>query len=487
MSIVSDERRSASDQEVRVRVNPQRDKASAENREGVLSRLRPHRIGLIAPRVGTTIGITLGVLASLAPGLLPRTPSAQAVLTGLLAAIGLGVAGLVRFVVRRCGIDVDVRFARWRLPVLAVSLVAVCGTAGYAEHWQMRLREAMGVSGIGIGYWLQSLLTAALIVGALAAIARGIRWVVRKLGRGRSLAAAAVLAIAVQFAALPAVIEWRRSAYAAANAAVDPAVTQPLSPARSGSPVSTVSWPSLGHQGRRFVAGTPARAVRVYVGLDSAPDLNTRVALAIRELERSGGLNRANLVVTVPTGSGWIDAEAAAGLDNRFNGDVALVGMQYSAAPSWATFLFGRTAAEQSAQALFTAIEKRLSTLPHPPKLYVYGQSLGAIGGNSIFADDADQDRRTCAVLWAGPPAGRVHHGGATVLANASDPVVHWSPSLLWRAPDLTGTRPDAPVPHWLPVLSFVQTSADLLAALDAPTGHGHRYGTDQGTALPDC
>ncbi|MFI6867302.1 alpha/beta-hydrolase family protein [Nocardia sp. NPDC050406] len=451
------------------------------------AKLRGLRTRLLAPRVGTTLGITLGVLASLAPSLLPRTPSAQAILTGLLAAVGLGIAGVVRFVVRRCGVDVDAVFGRWRLPVFAVGLVAVCGSAGYAEYWQLRLRDAMGVAGIGVVYWLQCLLGAALILTVLTGIARGIRWAVRRLGRGRSLAVAAVLAVAVQFAALPAVIEWRRSTYAAANAALDPGVVQPLSPARSGSPVSTISWPSLGQQGRRFVAGTPARAVRVYVGLESAADLDTRVSLAIRELERSGGLNRANLVVTVPTGSGWIDAEAAAGLDDRFDGDVALVGLQYSAAPSWATFLFGRAAAEQSAKALFTAIEQRLSTLPHPPKLYVYGQSLGAVGGTSIFADDADQDRRTCAVLWAGPPAGRVHHGGATVLANSSDPVVHWSPSLLWRAPDLTGTRADAPVPQWLPVMSFLQTSADLLSALDAPTGHGHRYGPDQGTRLGGC
>lgn len=448
---------------------------------------RPTRGGFLAPRVGTTVGIVAGVLASLAPGLLPRTPSAQAIVTGLLAALGLGIAGLVRFVLRRCGIDVDAVFARFRLPVLAVGVVAVCGAAGYAEHWQMRLRDAMGVAPIGVGYWVQSLLGAALIGGALIGGARGIRWVARRLGRGRSIAVAAVLAVAVQFAVVPAVIEWRKSAYAAANAAVDPGVTQPISPTRSGSPVSTISWPSLGAQGRRFVAGTPSRAVRVYVGMDSAPDLNSRVALALRELERSGGLDRANLVVTIPTGSGWIDAEAAAGLDNRFDGNVALVGMQYSSAPSWATFLFGRTAAEQSAQALFSAIEQRLATLPHPPKLYVYGQSLGAVGGNSIFADDADQDRRTCAALWAGPPAGRAHHGGATVLANSSDPVVHWSPALLWRAPDLTGTRPDAPVPQWLPVVSFLQASADLLGALDAPTGHGHRYGPDQGTLLGSC
>ncbi|WP_369640311.1 alpha/beta-hydrolase family protein, partial [Nocardia sp. JMUB6875] len=325
------------------------------------------------------------------------------------------------------------------------------------------------------------------LVVAVVAIARGIRWVVRRLGRWRSLAAGAALLVAGQLVIVPTVVEWRRAAYEAANSYVDPALVQPDSPTRSGSPVSMATWPSLGAQGRKFVAGTPTRAVRVYVGLNSAPDLDARVALAVRELERTGGFQRRNLVVTVPTGSGWIDSDAAKGFDQRFGGDVALVGLQYSDAPSWVTFVFGRSAAEQSAKALFRAVEQRISTLPDPPKLYIYGQSLGALGGSSVFADDADEDARTCGALWAGPPAGEVHHGRAAVLANASDPVVHWSPSLLWRAPDLTGTRPDAPVPHWIPVVSFLQTTADLLGALDAPAGHGHRYGTDQGTVLPDC
>uniref|UniRef100_UPI00059363A6 alpha/beta-hydrolase family protein n=1 Tax=Nocardia vinacea TaxID=96468 RepID=UPI00059363A6 len=244
---------------------------------------------------------------------------------------------------------------------------------------------------------------------------------------------------------------------------------------------------SLGAEGRKFVTGSPAGPIRVYVGLDSAPDLDSRVALAIRELERSGGFERSNIVLAVPTGSGWIDANAVRGFYERFGGDVALVGMQYSYAPSWVTFVFGRDDAVVYARALFDAVQRRIDTLDHKPKLYVYGQSLGALGGSSIFADDADQDRRTCAVLWAGPPAGRAHRAGATVLANSSDPVVHWSPSLLWRAPELRDVRVDAPVPQWLPVISFLQTSADLLAALNAPPGHGHRYGTDQGTAMGTC
>ncbi|WP_407829790.1 alpha/beta-hydrolase family protein, partial [Staphylococcus aureus] len=80
----------------------------------------------------------------------------------------------------------------------------------------------------------------------------------------------------------------------------------------------------------------------VYAGLDSAPDTASRAALAVSELDRVGGFARNSVVVAVPTGSGWIDTHAVDGIEQRFGGDVAIVGQQYSDAPSWATFLFSR-------------------------------------------------------------------------------------------------------------------------------------------------
>ncbi|MFI6999747.1 alpha/beta-hydrolase family protein [Nocardia sp. NPDC050175] len=439
---------------------------------------------LSRPRIGTTLAIGVGALASLVPGLLPRTPGAQAMLTGLLIGLTLGIAGIVRFVVRRCGFDINRRLPQVRLPLLIVMSALVAGAAALAGHWQNKLRAAMSTAPIEADYWLRWLIEAVLIVVMFVGISRGAGWVLRKLRWARGVSLVAAVAAFLYLVATPMVVGWRQAAYAGANAALDPALVQPISDS-SGSAESAVSWSSLGAEGRKFVSG--AGPDRVYVGVESAPDLESRVSLAVRELDRSGAFARSNLVVMVPTGSGWIDSNAVRGFDERFGGDVTLVGLQYSYAPSWVTFVFGRDQAVTAAHELFTAVENRIRTLTHKPNLYLYGQSLGALGGSSVFADDADQDRRTCAALWAGPPAGQVHHAGATVLSNSSDPVVHWSPALLWRAPDLTGTRLDAPLPQWLPVLSFVQTTADLLAALDAPAGHGHRYGTDQGTAMGTC
>lgn len=438
------------------------------------------------PRVGTSVGIGAGALLSLAPGLLPRTAGAQAILTGLLVAAALAVAAGLGWALRRAGFDTDRASARGRALVAAAVAVVVGLAAWRAGHWQNGLRAAMGTAPIDPGYWVRCGFGAVLVGGALVGLGRGLRYSIRKLGRARVLAAGLVTGLAGWFVLVPGVADWRMQTYAAANAVLEPGLAPPVS-IHSGSADSAVSWSTLGAQGRRFVGGEAGGPIRVYVGIDSAPDLDSRVALAVRELERSGGFTRGNLVVAVPTGSGWIDANAMDGFARRFGDDVAVLGLQYSYTPSWVSFVFGRSQAVDAARALFEAVERRVAGLPRPPRLFVYGQSLGAVGGSAIFADDADQDRRTCAVLWAGPPANDAHRGGATILANSSDPVVHWSPALLWRAPDLTGVRRDAPVPGWLPLVSFVQTTADLLAALDAPPGHGHRYGADQGTALGEC
>ena len=430
-----------------------------------------------------TLGMGLGTLISLAPGLLPRTASTQAILTGMLAAVALGIARILRFALRCREFDINRRLVRFRAPLLGLTVVMIVGMVTQANHWQNRLRTAMGAALIGPDYWLRWAFISVVIVAVLAGTVRATACFARKLGSARSIAIGVTAALMLYLIGIPTVADWRRSAYAAANATIDPELVQPISYRAD----SAISWLSLGAEGRKFVTGSPAGPVRVYVGLDSAPDLDSRVALAIRELERAGGFERSNIVLVVPTGSGWIDANAVRGFHERFGDDVALIGMQYSYAPSWVTFAFGRDDAVASARALFDAVERRVGMLDHKPELYVYGQSLGAFGGSSIFADDADQDRRTCATLWAGPPAGQVHRAGATILANSSDPVVHWSPSLLWRAPELRDVRVDAPVPQWFPMVSFLQTSADLLAALDAPPGHGHRYGTDQGTAMGTC
>ncbi|MFD4402141.1 alpha/beta-hydrolase family protein [Nocardia sp. NPDC058499] len=366
--------------------------------------------------------------------------------------------------------------------VLATTVIGVVASVVHAASWQNTLRDAMGVARIGPEYWGFWAVGSLVLTVVLVAVGSGAARLLRRIGWSRGLVTALVATLPAAFFGIPGIA-------AAGGGGTDSGLVQPVAMTRSGSAESLVSWDSLGREGQRFVTNGPAGAVRVYVGLRSAPDLASRAELAVRELDRAGGFDRSHLVVAVPTGSGWVDARALRGFGDRFGADFAVTALQYSHLPSWATFVLGRDSAAASARALFTAIEEHAATLPDPPRLHLYGQSLGALGGSAVFAGAAEQNRRACSVLWSGMPGGGGREPGArtAVLANTSDPVVHWSPDLLWQPPDLTGARRDAPTPGWLPVVSFVQTTADLLGALSAPPGHGHRYGVDQGTALPGC
>ncbi|MGW0003640.1 alpha/beta-hydrolase family protein [Nocardia grenadensis] len=426
---------------------------------------------------------------SLAPGLLPRTAAAQAVLTAVAVVVALGVARVVRLVIRHTTGSAPVATPRTRRSVFAATAAGVLGAVVYAARWQQTLRSAMEVAPAGPGHWAGWAVGATLLTVGTVAVVHGCGRLLRRIGWSRTLVMTVVAGLPMALFAVPAAVSWGDRTYAAANAAPEPGLIRPVAVTRSGSAESMVSWSTLGREGQRFVSAGPAGAVRVYIGLRSAPDLAARAALAVRELDRAGGFDRSDLVIAIPTGSGWVDARALEGFGARFGGDVAVVALQYSYAPSWATFVFGRDAAAASARALVAAVEERIATMSDPPRLHLYGQSLGAFGGSAVFAGAAEQNRRVCSALWAGMPGGGGPAPGArtAVLANTSDPVVHWSLDLLWRPPDLTAARRDAPTPPWLPVVGFLQTTADLPAALDAPPGHGHRYDTDQGTALPGC
>ncbi|WP_024796635.1 alpha/beta-hydrolase family protein [Tomitella biformata] len=415
-------------------------------------------------RAPAIVGVSLGVLVSLAPGLLPRAAVLQGAATGLLAAGGL-VLGIA------C--------ARWLSRIRpavawALTLPLLVGSLFLATAHQNRVRASMSMPGLDLAYWPTALGIAAAVLTLLVAVARLVRVAHRRLGSPR-LAAAIVLAASLTYVvAPPATQAWLESR----DRALEPGVAQPLSRIRAGSPDSLIRWDSMGVHGRRFVADTSTpSSVRVYVGLASAPSVAARAELAADELERVGGLARSAVILSVPTGSGWIDGTAAAGFEERFGGDVAIVGIQYARAPSWVGYLFDPDAAAESAQALYDAVAGKLAALDPAvrPPLYLYGQSLGALGATAVRESSASQP--ICGVLAVGPPPGAGPPEVVT-LANASDSVARWSPRLLVE-PALEGP--------WLPVVTFLQTSVDVLGALGLEPGNGHVYGEEQALALPTC
>ncbi|UBU10758.1 alpha/beta hydrolase [Nonomuraea gerenzanensis] len=321
-----------------------------------------------------------------------------------------------------------------------------------------------------------------------------------------------------------------------ANEGTHPGVRPPASAYVSGGPRSLVSWESLGREGRRFAgtAATPARLrtfsgrpaaepIRVYIGLDSAPTPRAQAALAVRELERTGAFGRPVLAVLGTTGTGWVDPHIADTLEYMYNGRSAMVAMQYSYLPSWVSFLVDREKAAAAGRALFEAVRERWARLPagERPRLLLSGESLGSYELEQAFGSLSDLVARADGAVFVGPPnanpiwhrltSGRdrgspvwrpVYQDGRTArfaqhpadlrrpaapwprprvvyLQNASDPVVWWSPRLIYRRPAwLEGPRGPGvnPQMNWFPLVTFWQVLVDMTSALDVPPGHGHRY-----------
>ncbi len=97
--------------------------------------------------------------------------------------------------------------------------------------------------------------------------------------------------------------------------------------------------------------------------MDSANGINAAAELAARELQRQGGLRRKVIAVATTTGTGWINEAEADAMEYMYNGDTAIVSMQYSFLPSWLSFLVDKENARHAGQALFEAVDRRVRAL----------------------------------------------------------------------------------------------------------------------------
>jgi uncharacterized membrane protein len=60
-----------------------------------------------------------------------------------------------------------------------------------------------------------------------------------------------------------------------------------------------------------------------------------------------------------------------------------------------------------------------------------------------------------------------------------SDPIVWWSPHLIFSKPDWISEPPGKDVlstMFWVPFVTFWEVTADLPFATGVPAGHGHKY-----------
>ncbi len=327
------------------------------------------------------------------------------------------------------------------------------------------------------------------------------------------------------------------SAYSLRDTKTAEGVHQPTTSLRSGGAGSVIPWDTLGWQGRNFIGkgpsvndiekftGQPAmEPIRIYTGLASASNAEARAALAVRDLERAGGFQRKYLLVVTTTGSGWVDPALSDSFEYLTGGDSATVAIQYSYLPSWISYLVDQAKAREAGRALFDAVYGPWSQLPQNqrPRLLVAGESLGSFGGETAFSGEQSLANLTDGALFAGPPnfntlfreftdhrdAGSpevqpTYHDGRIVrfadnastdippdgqawpasrvlyMMHPSDPIVWWSPHLIFSEPDWIGEAPGKDVLEgmfWIPLVTFWQVTADLPFATGVPAGHGHKY-----------
>ncbi|MCV7069097.1 alpha/beta-hydrolase family protein [Mycolicibacterium farcinogenes] len=511
-------------------------------------------------------GIAVGALffcLSLTPSLLPRDWLFAGLIGGINAAIGYGIGVLLgkvlyRLVLRnRAWWPPSKRVLYWLKALVVTGSATACVLMLIpAAAWQRHVSALMGIEGPATLGYLRTLIIAVAVAAALIATARLLRDTVRLLAKlfirrwhlHREVAQFIGTAIVVVLVVMLVNGVLYRGFLAGASRVFQPqntttreGVSQPSESERSGSPASFASWDSLGFQGRNFVATGPRRAeleelngapakepIRVYAGLHTADTDDQRIAVLLSELERTHAFERKLLVIVPTTGTGWVNPVAARALELMYNGDTAMVGMQYSYLPSWISFMGDRQKSMVIGRLMIDAIHARWAQLPpeRRPKLVLYGESLGSMAGQGAFSWLPDISRMGfSSVLWVGPPNASPLWRGLTVrrdpgtpqvrprydngrtvrfseaadaaeiardtaapwegtrvlfLQHPSDPIIWWSTDLLFSEPDWLveppGTDRTASM-RWYPIITFWQVAADITNASSVPAGHGHNYG----------
>ncbi len=502
---------------------------------------------------GTAVGLVF-IWFSMTPSLLPRSALFQGLVSGISGAIGYGFGVFAVWLFRYLwGKKSSPPAPRWAwmvlIPIGAVGMVVM---AIRFHVWQDDVRDLMGVGHLK---WYDYPVAAALslvVLFTFVEIGQFIRLLVRflvgevdRVAPFRLSATIVVVALTVltitllNGVVLKFAMRTMNNTFASANNEMSPDTAAPKTPLRSGGPQSLVSWDSLGREGRIFIEsgptvdqltkfnGAPAtEPVRAYAGLNSADGITATADLAAQELQREGGLQRAVVAVGTTTGTGWINEAEADALEYMYNGNSAIVSMQYSFLPSWLSFLVDKENARHAGQALFEAVDRLIRRMPEAqrPKLVVFGESLGSFGGEAPFMSLNNVLARTDGALFSGPtfnntiwtdltatrdagspewlpiyndgknvrfvarasdlarPDAPWDHPRVVYLQHASDPIAWWTPDLLFARPDWLREKRGydvLPQTEWIPVVTFLQVTADMAVAQKVPPGHGHDYVAD--------
>lgn len=510
-------------------------------------------IGRIGRSLSTT-GLLIGILffaASLTPSLMPRSYLIQGILAGGSAAFGYGIGFVLQWLWSYLGLPFPpVRNGRrLRNAALVLCLAVAIFALWWAADWQNSIRLLWKMEPVQTGDPMKLGVIALVFCAVLLLIghlfARTFRFLSRRLDHyvpprvSRVIGAVVVIALFWSLAEgifFKGVLRVMDSSLRELDAAIEDNMAMPTDPMKTGSAASLIHWGDLGRQGRRYIASGPSAAdigaffhgqalepIRVYVGLNSVDTARARAELALEELKRNGAFERSALIVVVPTGTGWVDPAALDPVEYLYHGDVASVAVQYSYLSSWLSLLVQPDYGADAGTALFQAVYRYWTALPHDhrPKLYLHGLSLGALN-SQLSADllDVIADPFQGA-LWSGPPfqsrmwntitanrnpdspawLPRFRDGGVIRFTNqnnaldipgaewgpmrivylqyASDAVTFFDARSFYRQPDwMKEPRgPDvSPRLRWFPAVTMLQLAVDMMIATTSPMGYGHVY-----------
>jgi len=301
----------------------------------------------------------------------------------------------------------------------------------------------------------------------------------------------------------------------------------------SGGPDSAFNFVDLGREGRRFVAqaytgielvrvldepaGDPVRAFIPVSRLTDDPARDAQIMLD--EVERLGGFRKNTIVLSAPTGDGYVSYVHTETVELLTNGDCTTVAVQYASVPS--AVAFPRREKYAAAFAVYAAaLARRAHEVNPSAKLYVFGESLGSIValdslspehvqlfeefgysgglycGVPIFSktDQALRPRDPAVKISGGLHYVQGRHDAATAtaghmnLTHPTDPVAVADPSVLVRHPvDFWGQ----PFGVYIPVVTFLVHLFDVKNAMNLrpgdfqpSLGHDYRYDTALAVAV---
>ena len=276
-----------------------------------------------------------------------------------------------------------------------------------------------------------------------------------------------------------------------------------------------------------------ATPISIFIGLDSAPSATERVELALKEMDRTDAWSRELIMLTSPTGTGYVNYVAIACAQYMTLGNMASVTLQYSKRPSPLSLGKIGQAKEQNRLLWLKILERiRLMSPEDRPKVVIFGESLGAHTSQAAFEGWGTLGPQALGIdraLWIGTPeasrwrhelVGRERpdvdrsrvavvndyeeflalgydakeHAHYVLLSHDNDGVTKFGANLINRRPDWLG--PDRPrveeVPgrsprgipasmRWRPVTTFFQLLVDMKNA-QLPGSYkawAHDYRTD--------